>query len=209
MRRAEKRPGSVRIIAGAWRGRRLELPLGTAVRPTPDRVRETVFNWLGERIVGRNCLDLYAGSGAFGFEALSRGARSVVFVENDPRLAGALEAHAILLGTEHAVVLREDATRFGGARFHAGREPTTRTPDRTGHAPGAGDVPERFGMIFLDPPYTTSLEPLIGPLLDMLDAGGLIYMERPAVEGLPEDERLRWHRQARAGRIAFGLAQAA
>lgn len=206
---ADKRPGSVRIIGGSWRGRRLELPRGSAVRPTPDRVRETVFNWLGADIAGRDCLDLYAGSGAFGFEAMSRGARSVIFVEKDPRLAGALEAHATLLGASGAVVLCADAERFVTSRSRsdedgkAGRRSDGALPD------GAAAAPVRYGLIFLDPPYTTSLDPLLAPVLGMLDRNGLIYVERPAVEGLPDDGRLVWHRQSRAGRIVFGLARAA
>ena len=76
--------GSVRIIGGEWRSRRLAIPDGAAVRPTPDRVRETVFNWLRDSIVGARCLDLYAGTGALGFEALSRGAAQAYFVERDP-----------------------------------------------------------------------------------------------------------------------------
>jgi 16S rRNA (guanine966-N2)-methyltransferase len=85
--RSGKRQGAVRIIGGRWRSRRLQVPPGTDVRPTPDRVRETLFNWLEGSIAGARCLDLFAGTGALGLEALSRGAREVVFVERDPALA--------------------------------------------------------------------------------------------------------------------------
>lgn len=196
----------MRIIAGEWRGRRLALPRGTSVRPTPDRVRETVFNWLGDAIVGRDCLDLYAGSGAFGFEALSRGARSVVFVESDRRLAGALESHATLLAAHEAVVVRADAAAFAGALSRRG--PVT-GPSRDADVPSHPlRAPRRYGMIFLDPPYSEALEPLLDATLGLLASDGLIYVERPAVEGLPRHDALRWHRQGRAGRIVFGLAAA-
>jgi 16S rRNA (guanine966-N2)-methyltransferase len=109
-RNAGRVQGSVRIIAGEWRGRRIAIPDGTAVRPTPDRVRETVFNWLRDSIVGASCLDLYAGTGALGFEALSRGAVQACFVEQDAALAAALQA---IIRRDALAVLREPPT----ARF--------------------------------------------------------------------------------------------
>jgi hypothetical protein len=98
----------VRIIGGEWRGRRLEFPGGTDVRPTPDRVRETLFNWLRDHVVGARCLDLYAGTGALGFEALSRGAREAVMIERDRRLIDALERQKEALGA-NATIVRSDA----------------------------------------------------------------------------------------------------
>ena len=175
-----------------------------------------MFNWLGSSgIVGLDCLDLYAGSGAFGFEALSRGARSVVFVEQDRRLTGALEAHAMLLGAHGAVVWRGDAVAFlsgsdlpARARAAAAQRAVATSPD-VADASGVAGRTDGFGLIFLDPPYTTALDPLLDPALDHLTGDGLIYLERPAVEGLPERHSLRWYRQGRAGRIVFGLAGAA
>ena len=90
---------SVRIIAGVWRGRRVHFPDMPALRPTPDRVRETLFNWLQHSIAGTRCLDLFAGSGALGLEALSRGAAEVVFVEQFPAAArGSLQEQLVRLG---------------------------------------------------------------------------------------------------------------
>ena len=92
--------GSVRIIGGEWRGRRVEIVTGGELRPTPDRVRETVFNWLMPLLPGARCLDLYAGTGVLGLEALSRGAAESWFVERDPRAAAALEAMLVRLGAQ-------------------------------------------------------------------------------------------------------------
>ena len=102
-RKKTARP-SLRIVAGSWRGRRLTFPAGTAVRPTPDRVRETVFNWLGPGIEGARCLDLYAGTGMLGLEALSRGAAEAWFVERDRKLAEFLDEQIELLGANARVI---------------------------------------------------------------------------------------------------------
>src|SRR5438309_10775311 len=95
----------VRIIGGKWRSRLIRFPPAAQLRPTPDRVRETLFNWLGQRLDGLACLDLFAGSGALGFEALSRGARRVVMVERERAVAEALRAKARQLGAGGAEVL--------------------------------------------------------------------------------------------------------
>src|SRR5262245_38344066 len=122
-------PGSVRIIAGEWRGRRVPVAPNTSVRPTPDRVRETLFNWLREDIAGARCLDLYAGTGALGFESLSRGASEVWFVEQDPALVAALGAQAEVFGVTPRVVRQDAASLLRGR------------------------APQRFDVVFLDPPY--------------------------------------------------------
>ncbi|TPW17985.1 MAG: methyltransferase, partial [Halothiobacillaceae bacterium] len=103
---------SLRIIGGTWRSRRLEFPTVEQLRPTPDRVRETLFNWLQHRIGGARCLDLFAGSGALGFEALSRGANEVVFVEIDPAAVQALRANAQRLQADNAQIIHEEALRY-------------------------------------------------------------------------------------------------
>jgi 16S rRNA (guanine966-N2)-methyltransferase len=179
----------VRIIGGAWRGRKLRFPTGVAgLRPTPDRVRETLFNWLRESVPDSRCLDLYAGSGALGFEALSRGAREVVFVDHDARVARYLAEALERLGSRHGIVQRADARAFLSARG------------------------EPFDLVFLDPPFDSQVLPELVTLLDAhgwLRPGGMVYLERPASEGepaLPTGWRL--HRSKRAGEVGYHLAQA-
>jgi 16S rRNA (guanine966-N2)-methyltransferase len=172
---------SVRIIAGTWRGRRLTFPRGTDVRPTPDRVRETLFNWLRADVEGARCLDLYAGTGALGLEALSRGAREAVLVESDRALAEALEANVRMLEANAKVIVAA-AERFVAA------------------------ITDPFDIVFLDPPYSVDLEPIVAQLPALLRADGLVYVERAARDGLPEVENLEWRKTGRAGAVRFGLA---
>ena len=178
---ANKQKRGLRIIAGEWRGRRLILPDDSAVRPTPDRVRETLFNWLGPTVEGAKCLDLFAGSGALGLEALSRGAASVCFVEADRRLAERIAQHIERLEARGEVL-----TRSAEAFLEANRE--------------------RFDIVFLDPPYDTEVEPLLARLVPALAPGGQIYVERNRAEGLPQAAGLSWRKQSRAAATAFGLA---
>ena len=173
--------GRIRIIAGEWRGRRIEIPEGTAVRPTPDRVRETVFNWLRDSLAGSRCLDLFAGTGALGFEALSRGAAEAWLVEQDAKLVDALRATARTLGATPQIV-RRDVLAFL-------REP-----------PAA-----RFDIVFLDPPYATPLDPLLAVLPAWLGARALVYVERPRSTGLPAVPSAEWVKQSRAGAVEYGL----
>ena len=175
------RQGSIRIIAGEWRGRRLRIPEGTSVRPTPDRVRETLFNWLRDTIVGARCLDLCAGSGALGFEALSRGAAQVYFVERDPRLIESLRAHAAAFGVNPPII-RQDAEAFL-----------------------QGVVHERFDVAFVDPPYDAPLDPLLGLLARWLTRGAMIYVERRRVPGLPQTDLGTWLKRSTAGAVEYGL----
>ncbi|MCC7461203.1 MAG: 16S rRNA (guanine(966)-N(2))-methyltransferase RsmD [Gammaproteobacteria bacterium] len=135
----------MRIIAGRWRGRRWRFPGAAALRPTPDRVRETLFNWLQSRVVGARCLDLYAGSGALGLEALSRGAASVVFVESSAVAAVALCGLLTQWGGGGGAVVRGDALRYlEGPAWPA-------------------------DLVFLDPPFTAGL---LRASCARLDAGG-------------------------------------
>ena len=179
-RRAQ--PGSVRIIAGEWRGRRIPIVGETAVRPTPDRVRETVFNWLQTKIEGASVLDLYAGTGALGFESLSRGAAEAWFVEQDARLVEALYGQAETFGAKPRIV-RQDA-----ASFLRGR------------------APQRFDVVFLDPPYSMPVEPLLELLPAWLADEGVAYVERPLPVGLPELAAGEWRKRSRAGTVEYGLA---
>jgi 16S rRNA (guanine966-N2)-methyltransferase len=173
--------GQVRIIAGEWRGRRIDIPDGTAVRPTPDRVRETLFNWLRDAIAGARCIDLYAGSGALGFEALSRGAAEAWFVEQDAALVAALAATAAKLRVTPRIV-RRDA-------FALLRERPT----------------ARFDVAFLDPPYAVPVEPVLELLAAWLAPHGLVYVERPRAAGLPTVAHADWIKRARAGGVEYGL----
>jgi 16S rRNA (guanine966-N2)-methyltransferase len=154
----------LRIIGGTWRGRKLRFPQGPDIRPTPDRVRETLFNWLGARVPGARCLDLFAGSGALGLEALSRGAAHVTFIESDPRAARELTAHLAEWGAAGARVECQDALTF---------------------LRGAGSP---FDIAFLDPPFASGL---IGSAAELLAAHGWlheaarVYVECPASAGAP------------------------
>lgn len=170
----------VRIIGGEWRSRRISFPSREDLRPTPDRVRETLFNWLGQDLTGKTCLDLFAGSGALGFEAASRGAKRVVMVERDAATFKALQASGAQLGACAVELARAD-----GLEFLRG--------DR-----GCYDV------IFLDPPFTAGYWPQLLPLLPAhMAPGALVYREiaeRPQPTG-------GWtvFRQGRAGRVRFQL----
>lgn len=125
--------GFVRIIGGQHRGRKLKVPDAAGVRPTPDRVRETLFNWLSPVIAGAHCLDVFAGSGVLGFEALSRGATHVVMVDNDSRIVELLQQESKIFNITQAEIY-------------------------TAQAPAALRRPNRpFDIVFLDPPYNTSL----------------------------------------------------
>ena len=158
-----------------------QIPEGTAVRPTPDRVRETVFNWLRDAVVGARCLDLFAGTGVLGFEALSRGAAEAWFVEQDATLAAALRSAAEAFGATPQIV-RRDALAFL-------REPPT----------------ARFDVVFLDPPYAQPLEPLLALLPPWLGSRALVYVERPRSAGLPAVPNAQWLKQSYAGAVEYGL----
>jgi 16S rRNA (guanine966-N2)-methyltransferase len=177
----------LRIIGGTWRGRRLRFAAGPDIRPTPDRVRETLFNWLGARVAGARCLDLFAGSGALGLEALSRNARHVEFVEHDPVAARELIRLLGEWGATNAHVTQTEALRFL-------RRPT-----------------EAFGVVFLDPPFGTDLtEPAAKSLesLGWLAEGALIYVECPARLGLPPlPPNWRLLKAKRAGEVGYHLLE--
>ncbi len=184
-----KQENSVRIIAGEWRGRRIPVPAGTMVRPTPDRARETLFNWLGAAISGARCLDLFAGTGVLGLEALSRGGKEAWLVEADASLARALREQTVSLEA-NARVIREDVA-----------------------AVLEWPVAEPFEIVFLDPPYELPLEPILAKLSTWLAPQARIYIERPrnpgaggelkhAVAALPGAVLLK---ESRAGQVCYGL----
>jgi len=151
---------TLRIIGGIWRGRRLRFPASAQIRPTPDRVRETLFNWVAARVPGARCLDLFAGSGALGLEALSRGAAHVTFVERDAAAAREIAARLAEWGAHSASVEHADARRF---------------LERTPAAP--------FDIVFLDPPFASTLLDETAARLEQggwLADGALVYAECPA-----------------------------
>lgn len=172
----------VRIIGGNFRRRLLPFPDSEGLRPTPDRVRETLFNWLGQSLHGKQCLDLFAGSGALGFEAASREARRVVMVEKSRKVAESLKANQRDLAAGAIEVLGMDALQF----VRSSRE--------------------RFDVIFLDPPYDSDLLQQVMPLLEpLLAEDGLVYVEaRHWPEAFPGWETLR---AGKAGTVHFGLLQ--
>lgn len=174
----------VRIVGGEWRSRLLTFPDVVGLRPTPDRVRETVFNWLGQIMDGKCCLDLFAGSGALGFEALSRGARQVVMVERDSKVARALKQNAALLKAENFELVVADALEF------------------------IDQEARNFDVIFVDPPYQLNLLPLVLPrLLPHLADGGLVYTEADAPLEFPAEWQT-W-RQGKAGLVHYYLLRKA
>lgn len=173
------RSNSVRIIGGEWRRRLIHFPSTADLRPTPDRVRETLFNWLGQDLTGETCLDLFAGSGALGFEAASRGAKQVVMVERDAQVFRALQATHTKLGAAQVELVRADALAFlqSDAR--------------------------RYDVVFLDPPYHLDLLPGLLPLLpSRLEGGSRVYLESDRLPELPKGCEVM--RQSRAGRV-YGL----
>lgn len=178
---------TLRIIGGEWRGRRIRFPGRGGIRPTPDRVRETLFNWLSAAVPGSRCLDLFAGSGALGLEALSRGAREATFVERNRENAAALRETAALLAPGRATVVQAEALAW------------LRGPASA------------FDIAFLDPPFDGGL---LEAALRGLDAGGWLapgafaYLERPAVQGEPALPA-GWilHRTGRAGAVGYHLAR--
>jgi 16S rRNA (guanine966-N2)-methyltransferase len=177
----------VRIIGGQWRRSRVPVPRGDGVRPTPDRVRETLFNWLGQSLEGWRCLDLYAGSGVLGLEAASRGAVRVVSVERDRRVAEALRGTATRLGAEQVTVVCAEARAW------------------------LGGSAERFDLVFVDPPYAGGeLRRVLPEAARHVSPGGWLYAESdaPVIPGGPGFESLAgWtvHRAACAGRVHYHL----
>ncbi|OBU87662.1 16S rRNA (guanine(966)-N(2))-methyltransferase RsmD [Chromobacterium subtsugae] len=171
----------VRIIGGEYRRRLLPFPDAEGLRPTPDRVRETLFNWLGQDLYGKNCLDLFAGSGALGFEAASRSARRVVMVEKSRKAHESLQANRQLLQAGALDVQCGDALLY------------------------LKNSREQFDVIFLDPPYDSDLlEQALPLLLPRLAEEGMVYLEaRLWPEQLPEG--LELVRRDKAGLVQYGL----
>jgi 16S rRNA (guanine966-N2)-methyltransferase len=180
-------PNRLRIIGGRWRGVPIKFPAIESIRPSPDRVRETLFNWLQHEIIDARCLDLFAGSGALGVEALSRGAAHVTFVEREPQVARHIEETLERLQVTNSSVFSLDALQF------------LRT------------APQPFDIVFLDPPYASDL---LARACAQLANGWLnsrcwIYLESAADASLPElPPGWAVYRSKRAGQVGYHLVQA-
>ena len=185
-RPAHKSQNQLRIIGGLWRGRKLSFPAVEGLRPTGDRIRETLFNWLAPDIQGARCLDLFAGSGALGLEALSRGAAQSLLLERDSSAAAQLRANLRLLNADEGQVVNSDSLQFLA---------------RTNQA-------EPYHIVFIDPPFQLDLWQQV---IDGLEAGNflaeeaIIYLE--AGLGAHYHTPVNWalHRDKRAGQVSYRL----
>ena len=196
----------MRVIGGKYRSRLLRVPARPGLRPTPDRVRETLFNWLGQDLSGLACLDLYAGSGALGFEAASRGAARVVLVEKDRAAVAELERSRAALGANQVEIVSGDAAAYlARDHEHPGARPHERPGARPHERPGARPA-RRFDLVFLDPPFRQNAVPAILGILPLrLEPGARVYVE----SGAPIEAAAPWTelRRARAGQVSFQLLQ--
>lgn len=174
----------VRISAGVWRSRLLKFPDVEGLRPTPERVRITVFNWLGQDLTGKTCLDLFAGTGAFGFEALSRNAKSVTMIENARPAYNALLQNQLVLNAENCQILNQDALLF------------------------LANNAQKYDVIFCDPPYNKAWLDKLLPLLNQhLAENGMLYVE--AEFEIKPDENWQVAKQSKAGNVYYHLLKLA
>ena len=174
---------TIRIIGGQFRGKKLHFPTVEGLRPTPDRLRETLFNWLMHDIRDAHCLDAFAGSGALGFEAYSRGAENVTLLEKDPGVYANLLKITLSFGSTKLTVKKVDACKF------------------------LQETKECFNIVFLDPPFAKNYLPLCLEALansDVLVKGGLLYLESP--HEIAVDQEI-WQpiKLKKAGQIVYGL----
>ncbi|MBA2656743.1 MAG: 16S rRNA (guanine(966)-N(2))-methyltransferase RsmD [Tatlockia sp.] len=176
---------TVRIIGGQYRGKKLHFPDIEGLRPTPDRVKETLFNWIMQEIRGARCLDAFAGSGALGFEAFSRGAKEVVLVESSPQAYANLKKIAASFNANNLVIINTKAEAY----FQKAVEP--------------------FDIIFLDPPFSENYLPTCLELLsksDLLIKGGLIYIESASKQIINPSHWLE-KKFKQAGQVCYSLCQ--
>ena len=181
MRAPARTPNEVRLIGGQWKRSKLPVADSPGLRPTPDRVRETLFNWLGQDLRGWRCLDAFAGSGALGFEAASRGASEVVLIERDASLASGLQSVKQRLGADMVQVLKADALAW-------------MTQHRS----------ERFDLVFLDPPFDAALfEAALRAAAPLVGETGWLYLESDSSfdDATLAGFGLRAHRRLKAGAV--------
>ncbi len=185
--KAQKNTGAVRIIAGRWRGRKLLVSDSQGLRPSPARLRETLFNWLSPYLAGSHCWDLFAGSGALGIEAYSRGAASVQLVEKNQATAQILAQQITLLGAEGLHIQQGDAQQW------------------------LAKQPQAVDIIFLDPPFGQNLlAPVCQSIAEqnLIKPGGWIYTETPSHEPEPNGfypGNWQLHREKQAGQVRAQL----
>ena len=175
---------SLRIVGGVWRSRRIQFADTPGIRPTPDRVRETLFNWLADKIDGARCLDLFAGSGALGFEAASRGASHVTLVDRDASVVAMLELQKQALQARQVDIVRQDALDY----VQRARKP--------------------FDIVFLDPPFATDLDRQVLPELvarRLVRPHTWVYVESPADRILEFSGSLYCIREKTAGQVRYQL----
>lgn len=189
-RAASARPSSLRLIGGAWRSRAVAIGDTPGLRPTPARVRETLFNWLAPRIAGARCIDLFAGTGALGLEALSRGAAQVCFIEQNPAAAQAI---------------RDALARLGG---------TDRASVETGNAIERVTAHHSADVVFIDPPFAAGLQSAaLVAVAPVLAPGARLYIEFPAASRADMERTLdpgfEILRIKQAGNVGYCLARAA
>ena len=180
-------PREVRIIGGEWKRSKLPVGLLPGLRPTPDRVRETLFNWLGADLSGWRCLDAFAGSGALGFEAASRGATAVVLLEREVRQARSLEASKLRLKADTLQVVATDALSWMRR-----------------------SAPDAFDLVFIDPPFGSDLlAPAAAAAARLVAPGGYIYLEAAHTYSAEDlaPLNLTVYRHLRAGRVHAHLLQ--
>ncbi len=181
---SDKKLNTVRINAGEWRSRIIKFPDAIGLRPTPERVRQTVFNWLGQDLSGLSCLDLFAGTGVMGFEALSRGALTATLVEKSTPAYKALIENKQLLKAEQASLRHQDALQF------------------------LSQNSQKFNLIFLDPPYHMQwLDKVLPQLLAHLLDDGLVYAESEFSLDLNSEMMQGWQiiKQSKAGNVFYHL----
>jgi len=178
-------PGQLRIIGGQWRGRKLNFTAAPGLRPTADRIRETLFNWLAPVIYGQRCLDLFAGSGALGFEALSREAGHCTFVDLSAKVCNQLEANLKMLNCHNAKVIQADALKW----IECSEEPP-------------------FDLVFLDPPFHFDL---IAPCCQAIQQQHLVkpgsYLYTETERGAELNLTSEWHpyREKQTGNVSYSL----
>jgi 16S rRNA (guanine966-N2)-methyltransferase len=179
-------PGRLRIVAGKWRSRLLPVANVEGLRPTSERIRETLFNWLAPTLAGSNCLDLFAGSGALGLEALSRGAASVLFVEKSRIAVGALQECLAMLDAREASVINTDAQAYLG-----------------------GTAAQKYDLVFLDPPFAADLVQDLCRLLaggGWLAPGASVYLEQDRNQSIPElPDGWRVLKEKTTGNVRYSL----